>query len=544
MALKFKLVSSLFLIIAISLLFLPQVCCHADHPTDEFKDIDKYAINAPDNAKVSIQSLASYLTKPARNDREKARAIFRWISNNIGYDVSGFFNGTYGDSTAKGVLRSGRAVCSGYSNLFESLANASGLETVTITGYAKGYNYTPGLKFSGPTNHAWNVVKLDGKWQLVDSTWGAGSVDDSRKFIRKFEDYYFLIPPEEAIYRHFPEDPKWQLLDKPISKGQFEDLIYLEPSFFNLGLRLGNQRNATITSNGQANITLYSSEDVSVTAELKRMSKNASSDKIYGSPVLVRRAGEQYIIEVLPPSPGEYILRVFGKLGNDEGSNREVMEYKVIEISGSKGSFPIVFDEFFNLRMRMNNQTNGTIEANGKANLSLYAPPDILMMANLEKLDNGGNPSEEEKSSTFLQRSADRYDIEILPLTPGEYVLTVFAKQKKDPNNYRAVLRYNVSASSGSGTVFPETFSDFEEKGVYLYSPLKGNLRAGLNQTFKLRIPGAEDAAIISGKDWHQLTRNGDIFQGGAAIGKGEINVGAKYPGKSEYSILLRYNGI
>jgi hypothetical protein len=669
-----KLESSLLFMIVVLLLWPSQVysldyySAATDPPanrvwnsfsSDEFEDIDEYAINAPDSVKGSIKSLASYLTKPAKNDREKARAIFRWIAENINYDVEGLFKGIPEDTTPEGVLKSGRSVCGGYSNLFESLANASGLETITISGYSKGYNYTPGVKFDGPTNHAWNAIKLDGQWQLIDSTWGAGYLKNG-KYVREFDDHYFLTPPEEFIYDHFPEDQRWQLLDKPLSKKEFENLVYLKSAFFNLGLKLANQNN-TISSNGRANVTLFAPNDVYVIAKLKSLNESPTSDKVYGSPMLIRRDKEQYIIELLPPSPGDYILSVFGKSGSEEGSYEEILEYKVEESSGSKMSFPIVFSKFFNLGMRLNNLTNGTIEARGRAYLSLYAPPDvlimsrlekldkdlnpsrrygeptlvkrsgdhynisilppssgdyvleiyakrkdegnsyhevvaynvtapfgsnmsyptvfngffdlglhlsndtngtieaagkanlsipapsnILMMATLKKLDKSGNPFVEEKSSIFLQysRTANYYDIEILPPTPGEYVLTVFAKQKGNPNNYQGILQYNISASSGSDIVFPEVLGDFQEKGVYLYSPMTGNLKAGLNYTFNLTIPGAERAAVISGKDWHQLTKNDDLFQGEVVTGKGEIDVGASYSGTDKYSILLRYRGV
>ena len=123
-------------------------------------------------------------------------------------------------------------------------------------------------------------------------------------------------------------------------------------------------------------------------------------------------------------------------------------------------------------------------------------------------------------------------------------MLTVYAKQKEDPNSYRGVLRYNLSALSGSDMVFPDTFDDFREKGVYLYYPLTGNLKARLNQTFKLMIPGAEDVAIISGQNWSHMDKSGNIFNGETIVGKGEVDVGAKYFGSNEYSILLRYKGI
>jgi hypothetical protein len=266
----------------------------------------------------------------------------------------------------------------------------------------------------------------------------------------------------------------------------------------------------------------------------------------YGEPTLVKRSGDHYDITILPPSSGDYVLEIYAKRKDDGNSYHEVMTYNVTAPFGSNMSFPTVFNGFFDLGLNLNNDTNGIIEADGKANLSIPAPPDILMMASLKKLDKTRNPFEEEKSSIFLQHSpiANCYDIEILPPTSGEYVLTVFAKRKDDPNSYQGILQYNVTASSGSDIVFPEVFGDFHEKGVYLYSPLEGNLKAGFNQTFKLMIPGAERAAIISGKDWHQLTKNGDLFQGEVAIGKGDIDVGAKYPGTDRYSTLLRYRGV
>ena len=230
----------------------------------DFTEIDQHALSTPENEKRSIESLATYLTKPAKNDMEKARAIYRWVAENIDYNVQGLFEDNYGDVSAEGVLKSGRSVCSGYSNLFERLANASGLEAVTISGYAKGYSYTPGMRFSGQTDHTWNAVKIDGKWYLIDSTWGAGVVGADKKYHREFDDYYFLTPPKEFIYRHFPEDSMWQLLEKPISKKEFEDLVYLEPAFTKLGIGIGNQKNITIISNGQANITLYSPKNVSL----------------------------------------------------------------------------------------------------------------------------------------------------------------------------------------------------------------------------------------------------------------------------------------
>ena len=57
----------------------------------------------------------------------------------------------------------------------------AGLECEKISGQAKGGGYYPGCfdpdRLSrGPGAHAWNAVKLGGKWYLSDATWAAGSV--------------------------------------------------------------------------------------------------------------------------------------------------------------------------------------------------------------------------------------------------------------------------------------------------------------------------------------------------------------------------------
>ncbi|MDD2835635.1 MAG: hypothetical protein PHY05_05740, partial [Methanothrix sp.] len=61
-----------------------------------YEEIDLHAMNAPSSAEATIESLAAYLIEPAKNDREKARAIFRWITENIDYNVAVFFGGGTG----------------------------------------------------------------------------------------------------------------------------------------------------------------------------------------------------------------------------------------------------------------------------------------------------------------------------------------------------------------------------------------------------------------------------------------------------------------
>ena len=201
----------------------------------DFSAIDQHALEAPARLKSSPQKLVEYLVRPARNDLEKTRAVFRWVAENIRYDTDSYFSGNIRSANPKEVLQSGKAVCSGYSGLFEMLAEKAGLNVVSIAGFGKGYGYREGQKIRS-VNHAWNAVKIDGKWYLLDATWAAGGYSDQHgKWGREFDESYFLSPPEVFALTHLPRDTKWQLLDQPLTREQFQRYPRIEPVFFTVG---------------------------------------------------------------------------------------------------------------------------------------------------------------------------------------------------------------------------------------------------------------------------------------------------------------------
>ncbi|MDE5862780.1 MAG: transglutaminase-like domain-containing protein, partial [Lachnospiraceae bacterium] len=61
--------------------------------------------------------------------------------------------------TPFGALVNHRGVCLAYAGAFQLLARAMGLDSIVVTG-----------TLNGNQNHAWNKVKIDGKWCVVDVT--------------------------------------------------------------------------------------------------------------------------------------------------------------------------------------------------------------------------------------------------------------------------------------------------------------------------------------------------------------------------------------
>jgi hypothetical protein len=184
-----------------------------------YKAIDQHALKAPPQAEQSLDRLAAYLTQAANTDREKARAIYRWVTDRIAYDVDNFLAGRRVDDNPRTVLRRRRAVCSGYANLFLALCKEAGVKAARVVGKARGYGYRPG-RLKANNGHAWNAVYLEGKWRLLDATWGAGAIGE-RKFVKRFAEHYFLTPAEQLIFTHLPDEDRWQLLPSPLTVQEF-----------------------------------------------------------------------------------------------------------------------------------------------------------------------------------------------------------------------------------------------------------------------------------------------------------------------------------
>ena len=193
-------------------------------PAQDFGAIDEKAraVSFPKNQDIS--KLAADLTEGLSTEKEKARAIYVWLTEHISYDVRTAFDEdaeaqeVVAKQKSRVVLKSKKAVCEGYANLFCDLCSAAGIKAFKAVGTVKNsYGRIPRI------GHAWNLVRVDGEWGLVDATWGAGNVDDEeQKFAREFNPEYFLAAPEFILKNHLPTDPLYQLSAQPITLQQFK----------------------------------------------------------------------------------------------------------------------------------------------------------------------------------------------------------------------------------------------------------------------------------------------------------------------------------
>lgn len=159
--------------------------------------------------------------RPAKTDLDKVRSIYQWLIWNIEYDKTAYKNGNKRvNRSNEDILVRSKAICWGYATLFKSMCEVVGIDSEILSGYSK-VPFTAKPKMEEP-NHAWNSVKIDGKWYLLDTTWDSGYAGQESDFEKQFEYNYFLTPPQYFIVNHLPAEPNWQLLECPISPEEFQ----------------------------------------------------------------------------------------------------------------------------------------------------------------------------------------------------------------------------------------------------------------------------------------------------------------------------------
>jgi len=181
------------------------------------RNIDQTVSDASRLEFTSYEELTDFLVEPYTDEHERFYSIYRWVTSNISYDVDSLREGrvTNEDNLPDTVFKRKLAVCDGYSKLLSSMTSHAGLDIEYVSGRADGLSGRLSTILAGNEGHAWNIVRLNGYWYPVDSTWDAGYVDDQvTRFIRKTDKFdYYLSDPNSFHVRHKAKEPNKNLLN-------------------------------------------------------------------------------------------------------------------------------------------------------------------------------------------------------------------------------------------------------------------------------------------------------------------------------------------
>ena len=179
-------------------------------------------------------TLANRLVRNYNDDASKVIAISYWISKNIKYDVKALQSGSYFRKTSNEVLKSKKAMCGEYAILFNEMCESVGVYSERVGGYTKKFDLFPEDHLYR-AEHAWSVVDIQNKWELMDLTWAAGYLKPKKQYVEKilwllltrpykikwkfkkqYNEDWLYVPPEQMITSHFPEIDPFQLLNEPV----------------------------------------------------------------------------------------------------------------------------------------------------------------------------------------------------------------------------------------------------------------------------------------------------------------------------------------
>ena len=269
-----------------------------------------------------VAELAQQITQGATNEAMRARALYTWITEHIRYDVQEWAHITGGGSAYMNahdplsVIERGTTVCAGYAWLYDAMARSVGLDSTFLIGAVRGYRGTPDDTLVSAFKHAWNAVKVDGDWRLLDATWGARQTGESETDYLDRQAYYFDTPPNQMIFDHLPETSEWQLLADPLpDAATFNHLPNLKPTFFQHGLRLGDAFTSTVVADADRGgmLTVTAPGTVDVAATLAPLDGRAAA-----APVPVQTSGTLREIAIDRLAPGAHLLRIYSRLPGDE----------------------------------------------------------------------------------------------------------------------------------------------------------------------------------------------------------------------------------
>ncbi len=192
----------------------------------------------------AVADLLSSLDLSSKTDYQKIKAIYDYICSNITYDYDNLYDDSYTlKHSSYAALINKKAVCQGYASLFYRLALEAGIDARVISGDSNG-------------PHAWNIVKIEGSYYNLDSTWDAGNTE-YEYFLKNAKD--FPNHTRDAAYTTAAFTSSYPIAATSYAvHGSIQDYAY------------------KITNNGQVIITKYTGTDADVT----------TPDTIDGMPVI------------------------------------------------------------------------------------------------------------------------------------------------------------------------------------------------------------------------------------------------------------------
>ncbi len=181
---------------------------------DNFSATDEYVQKLGSLEKLNVANITDTITRNFPDKKNKARAIFYWIANNISIDPKASKTNEKKNTEPENVIQLRKSTALGFSLLVQEMCSLANIRCLSVDGYLKFKAEDINNK-ADEINHSWNVVQLGqspDQWYYIDAARASGFTDAKfTSFTKQFTGEYFFA--DRALFNldHFPDNDAWQL---------------------------------------------------------------------------------------------------------------------------------------------------------------------------------------------------------------------------------------------------------------------------------------------------------------------------------------------
>lgn len=397
------------------------------------------------------------------------KRIHDWITRSVAYDTQAAFGFSHDSQDPAVFMRypeGPRAVCRGFADLFVALAVEAGLQAQRISGVCR--TYWSALDRYG--THAWNAVRINGRWYVIDTSGDARvrHYPDGRSEIGPYRDEQLFISPEAQLLTYRANIESEQLIADPIDFEAFVRMPSIDAGFLRAGASfqsVGVLQQRTIAAVESPNRTNF-------------IDRYASSDGIWQMTFIVPAGWEIYAylkddqerdlgfrtltefaerpdgsyeatIRCSVPSPGRHSLTVRARRMTELGS---FTIYTCLIDESERGGELLPEPGAFVPAMRSvkYDLDHGAVSrVDGKYVFDLDHGPDLDFFVRCESPD--GTKIDGRIESSVMGAGSQRYFFS--PPDSGTWIIRTYARAAGSDDNYdrTGLLRLEASQSTSPG---------------------------------------------------------------------------------------------
>ena len=348
------------------------------------KSIEALRKSDPD---IYVDSITSKIIELSSNDFEKVKLAHDVICLTTKYDAKSFFSNTIPSQSWRNVVTTNTAVCEGYANLFQKYMSKLQINASKVSGFARGVGTSILNENPRYSNHAWNAVQIEGCWYLIDCTWDSGYLS-GKKSVQSYTTDWLFLNPEHFIYTHFPDNPKYQLIQPALSLAEFSALPDFRPKLIDI--------------TGDSFVSIKKLNQAEDFYKLEYRIKDGYTltftiNEASGSPVnnrsLTEKDGGLTVTRMNFPEAGIYSVQIFyfkegAKQGNSCG------QFLVKATSGNSVKYPTLYNVSA-ANVSINSPKESPLKAGETISFDLHAEGKsfaaVIIGKNFNQLENDGN---------------------------------------------------------------------------------------------------------------------------------------------------------